>query len=183
MWQENNLPHGLLLYYSRRKIRAPADLSQSSKTCALNDSCCETSCMKLLGVTGPVRETAVSHKCLFCFHNNRVWRHAMMTLHVLMDAARATLVSMEEPVKKYVSPRVFDTAVIVPFHLLAGTAIGGPWPAARPTKQQARSPLVYTTLLMTAIEPCKCSVTFTLSLVMPGTWSSPSAGPTSVFLG
>ena len=91
-----------------------------------------------------------------------------MTLHALMAVARATLVSMEEPVKKYVSPRVFDTAVIVPFHLSAGTAIGG-LPAARPTKQQARSPLAYTTSLMTAIEPSKCSVTFTLSLVMLGT--------------
>ena len=93
----------------------------------------------------------------------------MITLHALMAVARATLVSMEEPVKKYVSPRVFGTAVIVPFPFSGGTASIGGLPAARPTKQQARSPLAYTASLMTAIELSKCSVTFTLSLVMLGT--------------
>ena len=93
----------------------------------------------------------------------------MITLHALMAVARATLVSMEEPVKKYVSPRVFGTAVIVPFPFSGGTASIGGLPAARPTKQQARLPLAYTASLMTAIELSKCSVTFTLSLVMLGT--------------
>ena len=84
-------------------------------------------------------------------------------------AAKAILVSMEGPAKKYVSPRAFDTTVPVRSSLLADIVSFNSKKAARPTKQQARSPLGCTQSLMTWIEPCKCFATLTLKADLLGT--------------
>lgn len=52
----------------------------------------------------------------------REWRLVLVTSRAPTDAARTIRVSMEEPAKKSVSPRVFGTTVLVRYSLLENAA-------------------------------------------------------------
>jgi len=87
-----------------------------------------------------------------------------------MAAAGTILVSMGEPAKKYVSPQVFGTAVLVPQNSPEDIVnIRSQGKAARPTKKQARLPLDCTQSLMIAIALFQYFVTLTLNPVFHGT--------------
>ena len=74
-----------------------------------------------------------------------------------MAAAGTILVSMEEPAMKYVSPQAFGTTVLVRLRLLEDTARLG-CEVVRTTKELGSTRLDCLQLLMTAVEPSKCSV-------------------------
>ena len=80
-----------------------------------------------------------------------------------MAAAGTIRVSMEEPAMRSVSPRAFGTTVPVKLRLLENTARLGQ-DVVRTTKQLGSLRLDCLQLLMTAIEPSKCSVILIQSL-------------------
>ena len=74
---------------------------------------------------------------------------------------------MEEYVRKYVSPRASGTTVLVQQSLSVDTVKRER--AASPTELLEKRVLDCTQLLMTVINPSKCSVTLTLNLGLHGT--------------
>ena len=106
---------------------------------------------------------------LFCFRRLTVATpRVLVTSLVPMAAARTIRVSMEEPAMRSVSPRAFGTTVPVRLRLLEDTARLG-CEVVRATKQLGPALLDCIQLLMTTVEPSKCSVIFIQSLGSLGT--------------
>lgn len=112
----------------------------------------------------------------------REWRLVLVTSRAPTDAARTIRVSMEEPAKKSVSPRVFGTTVLFRYSLLENAARLCWDEVVRNTKQLGSTYLNCTKLSMTAIKPSKFSVILIQSPGSRRTWSSHLAYPTSTIL-
>ena len=112
------------------------------------------------------------------FFRNTMRSHVMVMSRASMAAARRILVKMGEHAQKFVSPRAFGTTVLALKSLLADTVSLKEFEkAARPIRLQGKGVLDCTQSLMTAINPSKCFVTFTLSRGLHGTWFSRSDCP------